>query len=36
MHGMTSLLIARPKFPWVNRERLIDEAIDTAVRGLQG
>jgi AcrR family transcriptional regulator len=36
IHGVTSLLIARPKFPWVNRERLIDETIDNAVRGLRG
>jgi AcrR family transcriptional regulator len=35
IHGLTSLLIARPKFPWVERNRLIDTLIDTAVAGLR-
>jgi AcrR family transcriptional regulator len=35
IHGVTSLLITHPKFPWVNRERLIGEAVDTVVRGLE-
>jgi AcrR family transcriptional regulator len=35
IHGITSLLIALPKFPWVDRERLIGEVVDTALRGLQ-
>jgi AcrR family transcriptional regulator len=33
IHGITSLLIVMPGFPWVERERLIDEVIDTAIRG---
>jgi len=35
IHGVTSLLIARPGFPWVNKNRLIDHVIDTALRGLR-
>ncbi len=34
VHGITSLLIARPRFPWVRRQRLIGEVIDNSVRGL--
>jgi AcrR family transcriptional regulator len=34
-HGLTSLLIARPKFPWVERNRLIDTMIDTLLAGLR-
>lgn len=33
IHGITSLLIALPKFPWVDREPLIQRVIDTAVEG---
>lgn len=33
IHGVTSLLIVMPKFPWVDRERLIDEVINTAIEG---
>jgi hypothetical protein len=32
-HGITSLLIQRPSFPWVSKDRLIDDVIDAAVRG---
>ncbi|HET8999885.1 MAG TPA: TetR/AcrR family transcriptional regulator [bacterium] len=35
IHGVTSLLITHSKFPWANRERLIGEAVDTVVRGLE-
>jgi AcrR family transcriptional regulator len=35
IHGLTSLLIARPKFPWVDRDRLIDTLIDTMLTGLR-
>jgi AcrR family transcriptional regulator len=35
IHGLTSLLIARPKFPWVERDRLIDTLIDTTLAGLR-
>ncbi len=31
-HGITSLLIQRPGFPWVNRKRLIQQVIDGAVQ----
>jgi AcrR family transcriptional regulator len=34
IHGLTSLLIARPKFPWVERNHLIDTLIDTTLAGL--
>jgi AcrR family transcriptional regulator len=34
VHGITSLLIARPRFPWVRRQMLIGEAIDNSIRGL--
>ena len=33
-HGVTSLLIQRPKFPWVSRNLLIDEVIAAAVGGV--
>ena len=35
IHGITSLLIVRPNFPWVEREGLIDQVLDTAIRGLE-
>jgi AcrR family transcriptional regulator len=35
-HGVTSILIQRPSFPWVSKDRLIDTVIDTAVRGAIG
>lgn len=34
-HGITSLLITKPHFPWVNRNQLIDIMIDTLVEGLK-
>lgn len=33
-HGVTSLLIQRQGFPWVAREVLVDQVIDSAVLGL--
>jgi AcrR family transcriptional regulator len=33
-HGITSLLILRPGFPWADREKLIAQVIDAAVDGL--
>ena len=33
-HGITSLFIGRPGFPWVARNRLIDQVLDSAVDGL--
>lgn len=33
-HGVTSLFIDRPAFPWVQRNRLIDQVLDSAVDGL--
>ncbi|HEV2715612.1 MAG TPA: TetR/AcrR family transcriptional regulator [Terriglobales bacterium] len=33
-HGITSLLIDRPGFPWVDRSRLIDQVLDSAVDGM--
>jgi AcrR family transcriptional regulator len=35
IHGLTSLLIARPKFPWVERDHLIDTLIETSLAGLR-
>lgn len=35
IHGITSLLIVRPNFPWVERESLIDQVLDTAISGLE-
>jgi AcrR family transcriptional regulator len=32
-HGITSLLIQKPAFPWVARRRLIAQVIDSAVGG---
>ena len=34
IHGLVSLLIARPEFPWLERERLIDSVIEGALRPL--
>jgi AcrR family transcriptional regulator len=34
VHGVTSLLISRPNFPWVNPEELIGLVIDSAVDSL--
>jgi AcrR family transcriptional regulator len=34
-HGVTSLLITNPNFPWADRERLIDSVIDCAIGGLK-
>ena len=34
VHGLTSLLIARPAFPWVERSRLAGELVDATLRGL--
>ncbi len=36
VHGITSLLIAKPRFPWLERERLIRTVITMAVDGLGG
>lgn len=33
-HGVTSLLVQRPRFPWVERNRLIDLVLDSAVDSL--
>src|SRR5262245_542957 len=33
-HGITSLLILRPEFPWADRDKLIGQIIDAAVDGL--
>lgn len=34
-HGLVALLIARPNFPWSDRDALIESIADTLVRGLQ-
>ena len=33
-HGVASLLIQRPTFPWVSRDELIDQVIDGAIAGV--
>ena len=33
-HGLTSLLILFPTFPWADREHLIDVTLDSLIRGL--
>jgi AcrR family transcriptional regulator len=35
IHGLTSLLIARPKFTWVERNRLIDTLISLSLQGMR-
>ena len=35
-HGVTSLLISNPNFPWADREALIDGVVDCAIEGLRG
>jgi AcrR family transcriptional regulator len=34
IHGITSLLVTMPSFPWVQRRRLVGQMIDTLVGGL--
>ncbi|HKV91044.1 MAG TPA: TetR/AcrR family transcriptional regulator [Candidatus Angelobacter sp.] len=34
IHGVTSLLILRPSFPWTDRDALIHRVIESAVHGL--
>jgi len=33
-HGIVSLLIGRPDFPWVEREKLIETGLDISLNGL--
>ncbi len=35
VHGVTSLLVVHPGFPWVEREGLVDQVIDTNIEGLK-
>ena len=35
VHGVTSLLIARPDFPWPDVDRLLGHVLEAAVRGLE-
>jgi AcrR family transcriptional regulator len=35
VHGITSLLITHPDFPWADRDEVIDLLIDALCRGLQ-
>jgi AcrR family transcriptional regulator len=34
-HGITSLFINLPEFPWMDKEELIDKVINTAIEGLK-
>src|SRR6202162_3061543 len=36
IHGLTSLLITHPRFPWLDRNVLIDTLIENTMAGLQG
>ena len=36
VHGITSLLISFPTFPWGDREKVIDTLIETMLDGLKG
>jgi len=36
VHGVTSLLITHQKFPWVNKEQLIQSTVDALMSGLAG
>ena len=36
VHGITSLLTQRPRFPWASKKRLVDHVIDSAIRGAIG
>ena len=33
MHGITSLLLSKPDFPWPDRERIVDRVLQILVRG---
>jgi AcrR family transcriptional regulator len=35
LHGVTALLIMRPSFPWVNKDKLITQVIDNAMDSLE-
>jgi AcrR family transcriptional regulator len=35
VHGITSLLISKPGFPWPDQHALIDHIVDTQCKGLQ-
>ena len=32
LHGLTTLLIVKPSFPWCDRDRLIELTVETLVR----
>jgi hypothetical protein len=34
VHGVTAMMIARPDFPWADRDAVIRRVIDSAVDGL--
>jgi hypothetical protein len=36
IHGITSLLIVHPDFPWGNQGKFIDSTIDSALSGVGG
>jgi AcrR family transcriptional regulator len=35
VHGITALLITHPRFPWVDKDRLIKQVIDVTAEGLK-
>jgi AcrR family transcriptional regulator len=36
VHGITALLITKPGFPWVGKDKVIHSTVDTLVAGLHG
>lgn len=36
VHGLTSLLISKPWFPWPDRDALVDRLLDAQIDGLRG
>jgi hypothetical protein len=36
LHGLVTLRVSRPSFPWPSIEQLIDQAVDTSINSLAG
>jgi hypothetical protein len=34
VHGVTSLLVLRPSFPWVSKKALIEQVVNSAIDSL--
>lgn len=35
VHGITSLLVTNPNFPWSDKDKFIDQSIETTIEGLR-